>query len=137
MKIANGDGTEDLTKDWWHLPYLIGLWVTAIVVLTHAVLPVGSPLSRDYGSAFSASTADVTLGTSQRPEMRALFGRSGLSGGEGGTSGDSASTGAILPDFVYVAPNPISDAHSSRSPLTSRRAIVLGASVWPRAPPVG
>ena len=37
------------------------LWLVLLTILVHAALPVGSPLSRTIGSAFSASTSDVSL----------------------------------------------------------------------------
>ena len=44
------------------------------VVALHATLPVGAPLERSAGSAFSASTADVALGCTSRSvsERKAL-----------------------------------------------------------------
>ena len=45
--------------------YFFSLWLSLGIVLTHAALPVGAaPGGR--GSAFSASTADVSLGPSRR-----------------------------------------------------------------------
>lgn len=37
------------------------LWLTVATVLAHALVPVGSPLARAAGSAFSASTTDVAV----------------------------------------------------------------------------
>ena len=42
------------------------LWLSIATVFAHAVLPVGSPLARASGSAFSASTLEVALGPSRR-----------------------------------------------------------------------
>jgi hypothetical protein len=50
-----------LTRAPRHLLYLILLWLTAATVAAHAVVPVGSPVERRSGSAFSAATSDVTL----------------------------------------------------------------------------
>ncbi|MDQ8756827.1 hypothetical protein RCO27_11370 [Sphingosinicella sp. LHD-64] len=41
--------------------YLTCLWLSIATALGHAVAPVGSPLARTAGSAFSASTTDVAL----------------------------------------------------------------------------
>lgn len=41
--------------------YLACLWLSIATALGHAVAPVGSPLARTAGSAFSASTTDVAL----------------------------------------------------------------------------
>ena len=39
------------------------LWLSLAVILTHALIPLGSPLVRGPGSAFSAYTGDVSLGS--------------------------------------------------------------------------
>jgi hypothetical protein len=36
------------------------LWLVMAAIFTHALLPTGSPVQRSAGSAFSASTIDVT-----------------------------------------------------------------------------
>lgn len=50
--------------------FTMGLWLSLAMVLGHALAPVGSPLARKSGSAFSAATYDVSLGA----------GRGGLAG---------------------------------------------------------
>lgn len=47
----------------WLAPFW--LWLTLATVLGHALAPVGSPIARTSGSAFSASTHDVALGASR------------------------------------------------------------------------
>lgn len=42
------------------------LWLILVTVFAHALLPVGSPLVRTSGSAFSATTADVSLAPSRK-----------------------------------------------------------------------
>ena len=42
-------------------PPLVALWLILATVFLHALLPVGSPMSRTVGSAFSATTVDVSL----------------------------------------------------------------------------
>lgn len=44
--------------------YLACLWLSIATALGHAMVPAGSPLERGQGSAFSASTSDVSLGAS-------------------------------------------------------------------------
>ena len=46
--------------------FALSLWILLATILGHALMPVGSPMARAAGSAFSASTADVALGTSRR-----------------------------------------------------------------------
>lgn len=45
---------------------MLGLWLCLATVLAHAALPVGSPLARKTGSAFSISTHDVALTRGRR-----------------------------------------------------------------------
>lgn len=47
-------------RTWLHL---LCLWLSIATVLGHAIAPVGSPLVRQSGSAFSAATTDVALGS--------------------------------------------------------------------------
>lgn len=47
-------------------------WLCAVLVLValaYAVLPDGTPLARASGSAFSATTSDVAVGCTVRPEI--------------------------------------------------------------------
>lgn len=41
--------------------WLCWLWLLVATIAFHAVVPTGSPLVRTSGSAFSATTADVSL----------------------------------------------------------------------------
>ncbi|MFN3388989.1 MAG: hypothetical protein ACK40O_08650 [Allosphingosinicella sp.] len=47
------------------------LWLILATVFAHALLPVGSPLVRTSGSAFSATTADVSLAPSRKDKAAA------------------------------------------------------------------
>ena len=42
-------------------PPLAALWLLFATIFAHALLPVDSPMSRTFGSAFSATTLDVSL----------------------------------------------------------------------------
>ena len=42
-------------------PFILFSWLTAATILAHALVPIGSPLARSAGSAFSASTTDVAV----------------------------------------------------------------------------
>lgn len=52
---------------------LLATWLLLTAIVGHAVLPVGSPLQRASGSAFSAGTVEVTTlpGRKQRAEATA------------------------------------------------------------------
>ena len=43
----------------------MAFWLLLASILAHALLPVGSPLARTSGSAFSATTAEVALSPSR------------------------------------------------------------------------
>jgi len=45
---------------------MVTVWLLLATILVHALLPGGSPIRRTSGSAFSAATADVSLGPSRR-----------------------------------------------------------------------
>lgn len=49
-----------------HSVFLIYVWLSIATVFAHAVVPLGSPVARISGSAFSASTSDVSLVPSRR-----------------------------------------------------------------------
>jgi hypothetical protein len=51
--------------------FLTCVWLSLTTVIAHAVLPVGSPLARRPGSAFSITTHDVSL----RPSSRLVAGK--------------------------------------------------------------
>lgn len=55
----------DIPGAWPNRTFLFAL-ALLLTVLGHALIPVGSPLARTTGSAFSASTADVSLGAARR-----------------------------------------------------------------------
>lgn len=42
--------------------FTLGLWLSLAMVLGHALAPVGSPVVRKSGSAFSTATYEVSLG---------------------------------------------------------------------------
>jgi hypothetical protein len=46
--------------------WLLLPWLLLAAIFAHALLPVGSPLFRSNGSAFSASTVDVSLAPSRK-----------------------------------------------------------------------
>ena len=54
-------------RRWWGL---LSLWLLLATALGHALIPVGSPLAKRSGSAFSAATFEVALSGS-RPDARA------------------------------------------------------------------
>lgn len=47
---------------------ILSAWLLLLSILVHALVPVGSPLVRGWGSAFSAGTVDVSLAGSRKSE---------------------------------------------------------------------
>lgn len=54
-------------RRWWEL---LALWLLLATALGHGLIPIGSPLAKHSGSAFSAATFEVALSAS-RPDARA------------------------------------------------------------------
>lgn len=48
---------------------MMAFWLLLASILAHALLPVGSPLARTSGSAFSATTAEVALSPSREDAL--------------------------------------------------------------------
>jgi hypothetical protein len=113
------------------------LWLALATVLAHAVIPIGSPIARQSGSAFSMSTSDVAL----TPKRRTVPGESRRLLKAGASEAEFASTGTI----DHSAPRPaLADppevAASSGRRLTSAgadpRERRTGAGFHARAPPI-
>ena len=82
-----GDWSEFLARARRNILHLIGLWLSIAMVLGHALAPVGSPVARTKGSAFSASTSDVSLGPS-RAGLTAKIKRAQDGTGDGAAGSD-------------------------------------------------
>ena len=110
------------------------LWFLLLSIFTHALVPMGAPLQRITGSAFSASTADVSLAPSRQSLAKQLA--------LAKASDDQAPDGAGLDDPTVALPSQVAvfAAHHHRS---TARAMVHpalasdgGAAAFePRAPP--
>ena len=48
----------------------LALWLLLLSIFTHAFVPLGSPLDRSAGSAFSISTGDVSLAAKKRAPLK-------------------------------------------------------------------
>lgn len=55
MQLVRRRGTRSILR-----------WLVLATIFAHALLPVGSPLVRTSGSAFSATTAEVSLAPSRK-----------------------------------------------------------------------
>ncbi|HTM94955.1 MAG TPA: hypothetical protein VL100_03935 [Croceibacterium sp.] len=106
-------------------------WLCAflvLVALVYAVLPDGLPLAQVSGSAFSASTRDVAIGCTVRPEIerRALPDRPAPPPPP--RCAVSVAVLAAMPALASLAYN-----HRARAPPVSLPALLTPLS--PRAPP--
>lgn len=82
-----------------HSGFFSGLWLTLGIIFAHAVLPGGSAYAR--GSAFSATTAEVSLAPSRRNDAQKGKNQAGADASKtnlaGGASGDPAIAASAQP----------------------------------------
>lgn len=65
-------------------------WLLLALILLHALLPLGSPLARASGSAFSAATVEVSLAPPRGSEILEDARAAAPGDGEGGPGGPPA-----------------------------------------------
>jgi hypothetical protein len=78
------------------------LWLSLATVLGHALAPIGSPLTQKSGSAFSASTYDVSL-AAQRAGVSAKLKRAAWPADDDGTAGPAPALAAETYAFAPPA----------------------------------
>jgi hypothetical protein len=91
------------------------LWLSLATVLGHALSPIGSPLSPRSGSAFSASTWDVSLGAG-RTGINAKLKRGQTGSGDDNGPADPpdpllAAAALSLPAPVHI-PAPLAETYA-------------------------
>ena len=112
---------------------VLALWLLLLSIFTHAIIPAGSPLHRTTGSAFSASTAEVSLA----PKRKALADEQV----QLEASGDGASEGSGPPDpldlRIAFRAVPLLGIPQSRIALEAAVATLAGGAAFflARAPP--
>ena len=114
---------------------MLFLWLTAATVLAHALVPVGSPLARAAGSAFSVSTTDVAVKPGKKRAPADATCETRAADGEGCAS-EGADAPALAPHSADPpAPHDASSAfaHAESSPAPSRHAFAFRARAPPRA----
>ena len=119
-----------------HRPAIAALWLILAVILGHALLPVGSPLSKASGSAFSAATFEVSLAPSRGESSQSLTGREGdSSAGLGGS--DPPRQPAVASQLLFPGGKPALDAASKPGAAVDvRRPSASTRPYAPRAPPI-
>ena len=83
----------------------LSLWLLLLSILTHALIPTGSPLQRTAGSAFSATTSEVSLAPRRQLATDQAELRNGSRGSDEGAGSPepetlSASAPAIVPPAI-------------------------------------
>lgn len=91
----------------------LSLWLLLVSIFVHALLPMGSPFHRAMGSAFSASTADVSLKPTRKPLRETLA--------QLETDDSDPSSGAIFDTWRL---------DTATSPLPVARIAILAPSPW-------
>jgi hypothetical protein len=112
------------------------LWLLLLSIFAHALVPIGSPLQRTAGSAFSAFTADVSTVPTRRPLREETGARqSAGNSGESGADSGSADAGPLPPSAPAVSARAVGAALPAAAappvPLPGGGA----ASFQARAPP--
>ena len=115
-------------------PTMAALWLILATIFAQALLPVGSPMARASGSAFSASTSEVSLAPARGASAFFVQQEGGSSAGLGG--GDPADPpAAILPSRPYA----LASARAATPPLPTApelsRRPAKSQPYAPRAPP--
>lgn len=117
-------------------PPLIALWLVLATIFAHALLPAGSPMSRTFGSAFSATTLEVALAPA-RSEASTLLVRQevGSNAGLGGPDPALSPVGApVAKDSSFALARELATARPSAPELLQRPA--HSQPYAPRAPPL-
>ena len=117
-------------------PFIAAVWLLLAAIFAHALLPVGTPMSKLSGSAFSAGTVDVSLqpvrsSVFSSPPLQDETSRSGADGGDGPSLDDVLS--ARSDRRLALAP------HAGLSRATESLPILRPAGSRPqaaRAPPI-
>lgn len=109
------------------------LWLSLATVLGHALAPIGSPLTQKSGSAFSASTYDVSL-AAQRAGVTAKLKRAAWPADNDGAAGPAPAlageTYALAPPAHAAAP---AFSAPDDSPVLSQARSGFDARAPPRA----
>ena len=107
------------------------LWLLLAAILTHALIPVGSPLARTSGSAFSATTLDVSLAP-RKGEEALRTGSADADRNDGAVDGGPFIAGAAPAAAApRLASGPPPGSHRAATPLLD----LFPKTARPRAPP--
>ena len=113
---------------------IFSLWALIVTIFAHALLPTGSALARTPGSAFSASTSDVSLAPSRKASVAATR-QDQPTDGDSGAGANEAAIPLSLTDNVRAG-TPGAREKPFLMPDGGRVPAVPDTSVQARAPPV-
>ncbi|MEN3749710.1 hypothetical protein TPR58_21230 [Sphingomonas sp. HF-S3] len=113
--------------------HVASLWMSMVVALFCALVPVGAPLTTPLGSAFNPSTTLVALNATTPKARAAASVRD--------DDPTRADLGIDLPDRLVVqtvaVPVSLDTGHADwPAPDPRLKGAVPDASAWPRAPPI-
>lgn len=112
----------------------LAFWLLLLSILTHAVVPAGSPLQRISGSAFSATTAEVAIAPKRKSAASEQV-NSGLSD-EGRSEGAGAEDPPLLPSAAPASTSWTARFETGPWPVVPFRPSEGGAAAFSaRAPP--
>ena len=115
--------------------FLAILWLAIATVLVNALVPTGSPLGRNSGSAFNPFTSDVSLGPKRGAVVRKATGFASLSV-EGGPADDGSPAPTLAaPTWPAMAPVPLPRATWIVAPAPALTGLPTSGRVRARAPP--
>ena len=109
------------------------LWALILTIFAHALLPTGSALVRTPGSAFSASTSDVSLAPSRKTAIAAAR-QDQLPDGDSGAGANAAAIPLVLSGNVRAG-TPAARISPFLLPDGGRVPAVPDSAVQARAPP--
>ena len=114
---------------------LAALWLILAAIFAHALLPVGSPMDRTFGSAFSATTFDVSLAPRGEASTLLVQQETGSSAGLGGPD-PALSPAAVLPTSGALSAFARAPAPASPAAPELRSPPARSKPYAPRAPPL-
>lgn len=108
------------------------LWLLLAAILTHALIPSESPLARTTGSAFSATTLDVSLAP-RKGEQPSRIGNADAGRSDGVADGGDPSAADATPAFaaLQLPSSPPPGSHRAATPVLD----LFPKTGQPRAPP--
>lgn len=113
----------------------LALWLLLFSIFTHALVPIGSPLQRANGSAFSAFTSEVSLSPDRKAQARQQR-QLQDAGGEGSDGGDPSGDDLARAAPAALAPQLAQQSRFAAAPAAEPAAEGGAAAFDARGPPL-